>query len=173
MLAKSRAEIPDERIPFLAELRHEMITKKPYAGLKVYHNTPLNMISVVKVEPLLLGGADVIVSNVASISRADPKAVQLLQDANVKLDLHKELQGNYDIHLDCCGELVSFPSPKYGAAELTQTGSKIYEKLFTGVNAPKYPVISVDDSLFKTIRNDCYGAGICKSFAPNYTIRIN
>ena len=145
VLEESHAYCPLERFPLIKQQMEEFSSSKPYEGLKIFHNIPLTMCTVLKVETLLKAGADVTVSAINAVP-ADPKAIDILRRAGVCLDLEKKLDKEYDIYLDCCAELVNAKPPKLGTIELTQTGTQIYNK----TNLP-YPVISVDDSYLKNL----------------------
>ncbi|EKE00931.1 MAG: hypothetical protein ACD_21C00250G0004 [uncultured bacterium] len=134
-----------QHIPFLTRLKQKMETSQPYKGLKIFHNIPLTFETVIKVDSLLLGGADVVVSGVSVIS-PNKAAMGFLERANVKVDLDKKIDGGFNAYLDCGAELLNFPAPSLGTVELTQTGSVIYR------DHPiphSYPVISIDDSPLK------------------------
>lgn len=132
-----------QNVPFLLKLRKEMREKKPYAGLKIFHNIPLTMETVLKVIPLIEGGADVTVSNMTGMPPQE-KALDILKRANVKVQLSHDIKERYDVYLDCGAELVNAPAPKLGTIELTGTGTIVYKK--TNLS---YSVISVDDSKIK------------------------
>ncbi len=132
-----------ETIPFLSKLRHRMTDVNPYSGLKVFHNIPLTLEAVLKIDLLLLGGADVTASCV-EIVPPNKKAIDILNCAHVPICLDKKINKHFDIHLDCCAELRSLTAPSIGAVELTQTGTKIYKEF-----PLNYPLISVDDCLLK------------------------
>ena len=65
--------------------------EQPYSGLKVVHNVPLFLNTVLKIEPLVVGGADVIVTS-PNFCGHDPEAVQPLEKAGVKVILEHEQQ---------------------------------------------------------------------------------
>jgi adenosylhomocysteinase len=153
VLEESHTYCPLERFPLIKEQMEEFSSSKPYEGLKIFHNIPLTMCTVLKVETLLKAGADVTVSAINAVP-ADPKAIDILRRAGVCLDLEKKLDKEYDIYLDCCAELVNVKPPKLGTIELTQTGTRIYNKA-----ALKYPVISVDDSHLKNLETIGTGYG--------------
>lgn len=132
-------------MPFLSELRNFVQDKKIYHGLKILHNIPLTIEAVLKIEILLLGGAEVTVSCISSLLPS-LDAIDILKNANVEVKIEHFFKKTYDFHLDCCGELLNIPPPKIGAVELTQTGSVLYKK----ANC-LYPIVSVDDSLLKLL----------------------
>lgn len=143
----------------LTELTATLSQTKPYQGLRILHNIPLTMEAVLKIEPLLAGGAEVTMSCINTIEPST-QAIQFLHDINITVDLAKKDTGDYDLYLDCCAELAHLKPPRLGTIELTQTGSELYKnKQLT------YPVISVDDSIIKIIEN-FYGTaeGFIKGF---------
>jgi adenosylhomocysteinase len=141
----ARKKYTENCMPFLCELRNIAQDKKIYQGLKILHNTPLTMEAVLKIEILLLGGAEVTASCI-SILPPDLDAVDILKSANVEVQIEHDFKKTYDFHLDCCGELLNISPPKIGAVELTQTGSKLYKK-----SNCLYPIVSVDDSPLKLL----------------------
>lgn len=132
-------------MPFLYELRNLAQDKKMYHGLKILHNIPLTIEAVLKIEILLLGGAEVTASCISSLSPS-LDAIDILKSANVEVQIEHDFKKTYDFHLDCCGELLNISPPEIGAVELTQTGSALYKKANCF-----YPIISVDDSLLKLL----------------------
>lgn len=132
-------------MPFLYELRNLSQDKKIYQGLKILHNIPLTIEAVLKIEILLLGGAEVTASCISSLPPS-LDAIVVLKSANVEVQIEHVFNKTYDFHLDCCGELLNISPPKIGAVELTKTGSILYKK----ANCP-YPTVSVDDSLLKLL----------------------
>ena len=132
-------------IPFLYELRNFVQDNKIYHGLKILHNTPLTIEAVLKIEILLLGGAEVTASCISSLPPS-LEAIEILKSAGVEVQIEHGFKKMYDFHLDCCGELLNIDPPMIGAIELTQTGSTLYKK----ANC-LYPIVSVDDSLLKLL----------------------
>ena len=151
-LEENRRYFSSKEIPLLRELTQKMRREKPYQGLRIIHNSHLTLAAIVKLEPLLLSGAAVTVT-VSEELRCDPVALQLLKEANVNFVPFNSIGGNYDVALDCCGDLLNRVNVKYGAVELTQTGVVKYNKATV-----KYPVISVDDTETKKIET-MFGTG--------------
>ena len=139
-------------MPFLSELRAKAKREKPYQNLKLLHNIPLTIEAVIKMEALVLGGADVTASCITFLE-PHAEALSVLKAANIKVQVEHAFDDDYDFGLDCCGELVNLLTPRIGAVELTQTGSEIYKRA-----APSYPVISVDDSKIKFLET-LFGTG--------------
>ena len=126
-----------EDMPFLTEARILMQKSNKYKGLKILQNIPLTIEAVLKIEPLVLGGADVTVSCI-SILNPRQEAIEILKQANIKVQIQHKFNETFDFCLDCSGEMINILEPTIGSVELTQTGSEIYKK----ANRP-YPVISV------------------------------
>lgn len=141
-------------IPFLLKQREHAYLNKPYKGLRVIQNTPLSMESICKLEPLVLGGADVTVTiNKAIHPSSQTEAIKLVHAIGLRFTPDHTFDGPYDFGLDCGAELAQSIIPKQGIVEITQTGSEIYKKLDLPI-----PVISVDDSLLKLLET-FFGTG--------------
>lgn len=142
---QARKMLKETDFPFLSMHRDFAKKNKPYEGLHILHNIPLTFSAVLKIEPLILGGADVTMS---CITLLEPKkaAIEILKDANVKIQIEHDFKDKYDFCMDCCGELLNVVNPSLGASELTKTGSDKYKN-----SPPDYPVISVDDSELKLL----------------------
>lgn len=139
--------------PFLAYHYQYLLKEKPYTGLSVLHNTPLTLSTLPKIICLLAGGADVTVSSIDDLL-PQPKAVQAINDLGIPfVDKSMVMDSVFDVHLDCCAELLRLPKPRIGAVELTQTGSERYKATLLN-----YPVISVDDCKIKQF--ETIGTGI-------------
>lgn len=148
--ARKQYDIP--ALPFLDAHRNQTLAEKPYQGLKILHNVPLTLATIFKIEALALGGAEVIVTTIKALP-PEKRAIDLLEQANFKVQINHDFDEVFDFHLDCCGELLDLKPPKIGAVELTQTGSKLYQN-----QSLTYPVISVDDSELKILET-FFGTG--------------
>ena len=137
---------------FLSQACQQAHTEKPYQGLRILHNIPLTLETVLKIEVLLLGGAEVTASCITALPPSE-EALALLRAAQVDVQIEHRFSGDYDFHLDCCGELIGIAPPKRGAVELTQTGSALYKKA-----SLSYPVLSIDDSELKLLET-LFGTG--------------
>lgn len=130
---------------------------KPLQGTKVLHNIPLTYETLVKLESLLVAGADLTVTQVKFVqSSPPPDIVTLLDQLEINyIESHEEIAGEFDIALDCCAEVLCMPNVKItqGIVELTQSGGAIYKN----ANLP-IPVINVDDSNLKKLEG-MYGTG--------------
>jgi len=140
-------------IPFLIGLKQKMSKDKPYLGLKIFQNIPLTMEAVLKIIPLILGGAEVTVSCITAL-QPQQKALDILEQANVPVNLNHDIKQQFDIYLDCCAELANAIAPSLGSVELTASGTNIYKKMHLN-----YPVISVDDSKIKYLEGIGTGMG--------------
>ncbi|MDP3561789.1 MAG: hypothetical protein Q8R83_06405 [Legionellaceae bacterium] len=145
MLKQAREALPQNSMPFLDNYREQVQDEKPYQGLTILHNVPLTWMTVFKIEALALGGAHVTSTSPKSLP-FEKRAADLLTQANFKVEDVLSCNGLFDLHLDCCAELMYLPSPQLGAVELTQSGSKLYQA--TAIN---YPVVSVDDTKLKVL----------------------
>lgn len=152
LLKKTRVESSFKKMPFLDKQRNIFQTLKPYSGLNILHNIPLTFSTIFKIEALALAGAQIAVISPTGFP-FDKKAYELLINAGFEVSLQHNFNQTFDIHLDCCANLINLPPPKLGAVELTQSGSHIYQS--TAIN---YPVISVDDSKLKVLET-YFGTG--------------
>ena len=100
-----RKKYKNEDFPFLNEQCISAQINKPYQGLHILHNIPLTIEAVLKIEPLLIGGADITMSCI-SILEPQQIALDILKDANVKVQIEHCLTGENDFCLDCCAELL-------------------------------------------------------------------
>lgn len=140
----------DGDYPFLRRLCLEWTGSRPLEGVRILHNIPLTRETMLKLEPLYLAGADVTVTHL-ELPGLEPKTdcVDLLEaaGADVQLD-HAKLRGEYDIALDCCGQIPGMDgiSVRRGYAELTQSGTPVYGQLDTDL-----PIYSLDLSRLKCL----------------------
>ncbi|OGV36008.1 MAG: hypothetical protein A3E88_08135 [Legionellales bacterium RIFCSPHIGHO2_12_FULL_35_11] len=152
VLEKARLDSAILDMPFLEKQRLEVKKIKPFLGLNILHNIPLTYATAFKIEVLALAGANVCVTAPNGFP-VEERAVQLLKSAGFRVDLRPNTTEIFDIHLDCCAELLKNTSPTLGAVELTQSGSVIYQTA-----NPDYPVVSVDDSKLKVLET-FFGTG--------------
>ncbi|MBI4173829.1 MAG: NAD-binding protein [Candidatus Aenigmarchaeota archaeon] len=139
-------------MPFLREMLHDAAATKPYAGLRILHNVPLFRNTLLKIEPLVTGGAEVIMTN-PSFVRPDAAAVAFLTAAGIHWETdHNKISGRFDYVLDTGAEFQGRVAAK-GAVELTKAG----ERRYVGREVP-YPVVSVDRSRLKQLET-CLGTG--------------
>jgi adenosylhomocysteinase len=132
-------------MPFLQRAKRRAILSQPYAGLKVLHNVPLTGETVCKIEVLAVGGADLVVTS-PSFMKPDPFSIDLLEKAGIEFRTEYSFAEEFDVVLDCGGELQPLVTPRLGTCELTGTGSQRYRAA-----APTYPVIAVDESRVKDL----------------------
>ena len=147
-----REQALKEPMPFLDKYRDTVTTSKPYQGLSILHNVPLTMATAYKIEALALGGARVSVISPNNFP-VEKEAADLLKMAGFELHTSRVFTQNFDLHLDCCAELLNIAPPNIGAVELTQSGSKIYQQA-----SVDYPIVSVDDSKLKVLET-FFGTG--------------
>jgi adenosylhomocysteinase len=141
-----------EPMPFLEKYREDIAKANPYQGLSILHNVPLTIATVYKIEALALGGAKVSIISPKNFPMEE-KAVEILNAAGFEINTSREFKQSFDLHLDCCAELLDILPPNIGAVELTQSGSKIYQHA-----SIDYPIISVDDSKLKVLET-FFGTG--------------
>jgi len=144
--------------PFLAEQSELLAANKPFKGLRVFHNIPLTLSTIVKIQALILGGAEVTVGGVNYLD-AHHDALEILYRAKVKIDLEKTNNEQFDVHLDCGAELLGLMTPTFGTCELTQTGSYRYQH-----ETLVKPIISVNDSKIKSLEAVGTGDGFVRAF---------
>ena len=146
-------------LPFISYLTERMYDEQPYRDIQILHNTHLTLATLCKLEPLLASGAELKVT-VSKNLKCDPRALELLQRAKIPFLENDELDDSFDFVLDCCAGMLDIIKPRYGAIELTQTGSVKYKQAETS-----YPVISVDESLTKNLENFLgTGEGFIRAF---------
>ena len=131
-------------MPFL-QLQLERVKKsKPYKGLKVLQNIPLTFETIVKLEILIEGGADVYTTS-PSFMEVDANLLSAFTESGGRfLTSNQILDQDFDIHLDCAAELLHKKPPKIGTVEITGTGTNKY-----GEADLSFPVISIDLSPVK------------------------
>lgn len=145
LLKNARTNNQFNQMHMLQKQRDYLTAKQPYRGLSILQNVPLTISTVFKVEALALGGASV-TSYASQIIPPDQKAINMLEKANFPVIEKLPSTKQFDIHLDCCAELLAIKPPRLGAVELTQSGSIMYQNANVD-----YPVISVDDSKLKVL----------------------
>jgi adenosylhomocysteinase len=164
---KARAQFNKKEMPFLSAHLDQVVKHRPYAGLRLYHNIPLTLSTFLKIEVLLRGGAEVIVSNVNQL-QSSPLLTKQLIDAGLTVDLEKKQVDAIDVYLDCVAEMVNFPVPNLGYVELTQTGTEIYKK-----HQLLSPVISVDDCAIKVLETIGTGEGFVRAMKEYANFPLN
>jgi adenosylhomocysteinase len=144
-LEEITARFRADDMPFLRRAKLRAMRGRPYDGLKILHNVPLTGETVCKIEVLAVGGADLVVTS-PSFMTPDPSSVDVLQRAGVEFRAEYRFTEEFDVVLDCGGELQSLVTPRLGTCELTGTGSLRYRAA-----DPAYPVIAVDESRVKDL----------------------
>jgi adenosylhomocysteinase len=76
----------------------------------------------------------------------DPLSIDLLAQADIEFRSEYRFTEEFDVVLDCGGELQPLVTPRLGTCELTGTGSRRYRAA-----CPDYPVIAVDESRVKDL----------------------
>ncbi len=138
--------------PFMHRLRDEVTDTQPYKGLRIAHDIPLTRTTLIKIDSLIKGGADLLVSNF-SFCTPDAYALQVLSENGIPYKPVDEISGEFDVLMDCGAELLENCTAKLGAIELTRSGAVAYQNANTD-----YPVISVDDTRLKQLET-CLGTG--------------
>ena len=136
--------------PFLTKQKREWSSTRPLEGIRILHNVPITRETLLKLEPLLVAGADLTVTHVVLpglLPRND--CLDILHQSGIDTELdHGLLSGHYDIALDCCAQIpaMSGVSIGRGYVELTQSGTAGYRALDTAL-----PVYSLDESRLKCL----------------------
>lgn len=134
------------QLPFLKKQLERVRATQPYKGVKILHNIPFTKETVLKLEILYAGGAELTITS-PSFMQVDPDLLNqfIISGGNwVEKVIPQNL--SYDICMDCAGELLGLATPKIGTVEITGTGTNKYREAKTN-----YPVISVDQSKIKNL----------------------
>jgi adenosylhomocysteinase len=147
----------DSKVVMLNSLRDLWSNTQVLKGIRILHNIPLTFETLMKLESLLAGGAELTVTHTKFIPTSPSSEIVTLLDklGITYIEHHKDIQGEFDIALDCCAEVLEMNNVriKKGIVELTQSGGSIYQQ----AKAP-FPVINVDDSHLKKLEG-MYGTG--------------
>ncbi len=139
-------EYANFEMPFLNKQLQRMLINKPYKGLTILHNTPFTKETILKLEILYVGGANLTVTS-PSFMEVNTDLVQAFIKAGGRWKQLNEITNEtFDFHLDCAAELMDRNPPKIGTVEITGTGTNKYESIKTN-----YPIISVDKSKIKNL----------------------
>jgi adenosylhomocysteinase len=153
VFANAKKRFPKTQTPFLNRLYDAANDASSLSGVKILQNIPFTIEAAIKIESLLLRGADVTMT-AATCLPPQEEAFKMLKAANVKVELdHSCCENEYDIYLDCGAELYKQRPPKLGTVELTQSGTEIYKKF-----PFEHIVVSVDDSDLKYLET-FFGTG--------------
>lgn len=143
-LAPIHAEFDPDEYFLLREQCKSWSKTQALRGLKILHNVPLYHNTLLKIEPLLLAGAEVWVSIPKNIPSND-STISVVRRLGLPLITKPQaLDQQFDIVLDCSADYANYLKPRLGVVELTGTGSYIYSR-----SKNSYPVISVDASKLK------------------------
>ncbi len=138
--------------PFMHRMREEWAVTQPAKGLSIVHNIPLTLTTLLKLECLRASGAELLVTSFSFCEPA-PVALEALAAAGIPFRKVQDVEGDFDVVMDCGAELLQTCRGRLGAIELTRSGAIAYEKA-----APDYPVVSVDDTRLKQLET-CLGTG--------------
>ncbi|CAA0097389.1 Adenosylhomocysteinase [BD1-7 clade bacterium] len=141
------------RISFLNEQEEQYRQNPPFKGLKILHNVPLTTATIIKLNALVVAGAEVTVTS-PSFMTPEPTFLQAAIDAGMTwLPLSECTNMAFDVHLDCAAELLDITPPRLGTIELTGTGTQKYQH-----SDLSFPCISIDLSSVKALET-CLGTG--------------
>lgn len=139
------ARFAADDMPFLRRAKRRAMRTRPYTGLKVLHNVPLTGETMCKIEVLAAGGAELVVTSPGFMT-PDPLSVEVLDAVGIEFRAEHRFPEEFDVVLDCGGELQPLVTPRLGTCELTGTGSRRYRAA-----DPAFPVIAVDESRVKDL----------------------
>jgi len=143
--------------PFLRRLNDDWARSRPLAGLSVLHNLAITRETMLKLESLLLAGAEVTVTHLRLQGlRPREDCIAVLREAGVAVEVdHERLAGRFDFALDCCAQIPLMPRVEIarGYVELTQSGTAGYRALPT-----RLPIYNVDESRLKRLEG-MFGTG--------------
>lgn len=139
-----KKEFDAAQYPFLSKQLKRVLKEKPYKNLKILHNIPFTKETILKLEILYAGGAEVTVTS-PSFMTVDKTLVHQFVQAGGNWQENLNFKASFfDITMDCAAELLGKTNPKIGAVEITGTGTNKYK-----VATTNYPIISVDQSRIK------------------------
>ena len=153
------------QLPLLTQLIDRYRDEKPFAGMRVASNHLLVRNSLVTLEAVYAGGADLILADAFPSPATEPVKADLMESGVSVLSVLDAVQ-EADIYLDVNAVLGRQKIPRM-AAEVTRTGVLHYE----GIDCV---VISADDCASKKIEG-FYGTGnsllrIWPQFFPNESL---
>jgi len=134
----------DREFPFLQKQLKRGLATQPYKNLRILHNIPFTKETILKLEILYAGGADLVVTSPSFMVVDEALKKDFIEAGGKWMDLDA-LQGEvFDVVLDCAAEILDVVEPRIGTVEITGTGTNKYEA--ANLN---YPTISVDQSAVK------------------------
>lgn len=144
---------PAQELPLLIQQRSEWTTTKALKGLKILHNVPLTIETLIKVDCLVQAGADVTLTRTRFIRPAESETLhQMIKELNlIYIAEHEDLNHEahyYDYVLDCGAQLFNVIHPRKGFVELTGSGTALFKEHSKEL---KVPAISIDDSMLKQL----------------------
>lgn len=152
-------EYPQHQAPF----SHQQIDDwkdQPLKGVKILHHNPVVKNTLLKLLPLVVSGAEVIVTNPSFLEPSE-QAIELVHQLGLVYEPDfTALNGeDYDIFLDAGAELFQhIGKPKQAVVELTGSGDDFYREANID-----FPVLSIDKSLCKQLETTLgCGDGIYK-----------
>ncbi len=141
------ASHPPSQVPFLLRQWDDFAQRAPLSGVRILHNTPLSLETLIKLDVLIASGAEVaVVANQTIHPATEAIAVKAIRREGLPFFASaREVSGTWDIALDCSGKLADVPVTR-GFVELTGSGTHLWQK-----RTPVKPVVSVDLSPIKTL----------------------
>ncbi len=164
-------EIPEEERVTLYLQAKKWKAELPFKGVKVLLNCHITRSTLIMIDNLILGGAEVEVSATGELAQ-HKDIVGILTQAGIPFysDLEKiptdKRNKYYHVVFDCGAALLNKVIPQVGAVELTFTKDEIYDQA-------AYPVITVDKSELK--HTETYygtGDGLLRALAQNLEERL-
>lgn len=138
-----------QEFPVLLHQYKAWSESRPLEGMSIIDASPLFRNTCAKYAALLAAGAKVTVA-LSPIMPHDPDILPLLERYGISFLDARDLDGSYDVVMDCAGALSNLES-RYGYVELTRSGARHYEDC-------TQPVWMVDAGKIKQIET-CLGTG--------------
>lgn len=141
-----KRRFPAADTPFLRRQCGDVARRRPFAGLRVLHHVPFTPATVLKLEPLLRGGAELIVSSPGFMTPDEGLVADFVEAGGDWRPRETLADLDCDVAMDCAGELSDVVRPRLGVVELTGTGTHRYGEAHSA-----QPVISIDLSRVKAL----------------------
>lgn len=141
-----KRRFPADDTPFLRRQCVDAARRRPYAGLRLLHHVPFTPATVLKLEPLLRGGAELVVSSPGFMTPDEVLVADFVEAGGDWRPRETLADFDCDIAMDCAGELSDVVHPRLGVVELTGSGTHRYSEART-----PQPVVSIDLSRVKAL----------------------
>ena len=149
----------EKKIPLLTKQLKDWESTKPLANLRILHILVNSYETIIKLEPLLLSGADVTVVGYDLLKLPNQDEIDSkIKELNIKfIENLPDASGEYDYVLDCGARALEIKDLTVlkGIVELTQSGSEKYK---TSSLHQNIPIVSIDSCLVKEFEG-IYGTG--------------